>query len=250
MFANLGYDEMNEKNKKDKEDRMSFLNKIKEKAKQLELENIAPEEASKKLEAYAKKLKEEEERKKAEEEKKKKLSIEEKARKELETIITILYDGLIPDPEYPFGIVFLKKNPFYKGSERRIVHAKTLSELERKINKIIQENADKNIYLHNVDRNYVNSRIKLFESLWDKAYLSIYNNKLVYKVGEIIKELRIKNGVIEKYWDEDKLSHIDEAKWDSENYNYTTFRSNACKLTNVFSNLLNTINFTRIIEIF
>ena len=229
---------------------MSFLNKIKEKAKQLELENIAPEEASKKLEEYAKRLKEEEERKKAEEERKRKISIEERARKELETVIANLYDGLIPDPEYPFGVVFLERNPFYKNSERRIVHAKTLSELEKKINKILQENVDKNIYLHNVDRNYVNSRIRIFESLWDKAYLSIYNDKLVYKVGETIKELKIKNGVIEKRWDEDMLSHIDEAKWDSENYNYTTFKNNTSKLTNIFSSLSYKINFTRIIEIF
>ena len=229
---------------------MSFLNKIKEKAKQLELENVAPEEASRKLEEYAKKLKEEEERKKAEEERKKKLSIEEKTRKELEVVISNLYNGLIPDPDYPFGIVFLEKNPFYKGSERRIIHAKTLSELEKKMNKIIQENANKNIYLHNIDRNYVNSRIKLFESLWDKAYLSIYNDKLVYKVGDIIKELKIKNGVLEKYLSEDMLSHISETRWDTENYDYTTFKSNASKLTGVFSNLSNKINFTRIIEIF
>jgi len=246
MFANLGYDEMNKKNK---ENKMSFLDKIKAKAKEIELENLSPEEASKKLEEAAEKLKKEEEERKRKAKEKKKLSKEQAIKNELENILSVFYNGLTPDPEFPLGIILLKKNPFYKGSERQIVHAETLTQLEEKINKILNKNSNKRIFIHYTDSfNFIRS-IRAFEYLWDRDYIKIKNNKIFYKFKGRPYEgyTIIKNGIIDRW---------DGLKWFQDFYNsaseeYDCFEDKKyLELNNLFSNQYQKINFTRIIEIF
>ena len=228
---------------------MKFLDKIKAKAKELELENLSPEEASKKLEEVAKKLKEEEEEERRRVKEEKKLNYDQKVKKELENILSTFYNGLTPDPEYPLGIVLLNKNPFYKKSERQIVHAETLFQLEKKINNLINKNSDKKIFVHYVNSlNFIQS-IKAFEYLWDQNYIKLKNNKIFYKYkGRLGEDFAIiKNGVIDRWggpnWFQNFYNNI------SEDYEYLKDKK-YLELNNLFSDHYQKINFTRIIEIF
>jgi len=217
---------------------MSFLNKIKVKAKELELENLSSEEASKKLEEVAKKSKEV-----------KKLSREQAEKKELDDILNIFYNGLILDPEYPLGIILLKKNLFREESEKYIIHAETLTQLEKKINILINKNAGKKIFIHYVNIHDFLQCIIDFEFLWDYNYTKIKDGKFLYsyKESDEYDFFEIKSGVIDKISFSNWFQHF--YKEASETYSKFS-DSNLLKLNELFSNQLRKLKFTRIIELF